>query len=87
MRIEGNEAKEKIAEPKETDSISKESPPNLSNSNELQLELEDAKSRIKDLEKQINSLTLDLKHTVITQKETGANANEALRQLESEIDR
>jgi hypothetical protein len=53
----------------------------------LEKNLDEAKARIKDLELEISHLNEDLKMTVLRQKETGASANEALLQLESEIEK
>ncbi len=44
------------------------------------------KERIKELEKLVDQLNRDLKKTVLSQRETGASANEVLSQLESEIE-
>ena len=48
----------------------------------LELEL---RGKIEELEQANANLGEDLKMTVIRQRESGASANEALRQLESEI--
>lgn len=44
------------------------------------------REKIHELEEQIRNLEQDLKMTVLRQRETGASANEALRQLENEMD-
>jgi hypothetical protein len=58
----------------------------FSDQKSLEQHLTEAKTRITELELEISHLNEDLKMTVLRQKETGASANEALLQLESEIE-
>ena len=53
----------------------------------LEKNIDIANSRIKELELEVSHLNEDLKMTILRQKETGASANEALLQLESEIEK
>lgn len=48
---------------------------------------EEAKARVKTLEREVENLQQDLKATVTKQKQTSSSADVALQQLEAEIDR